>query len=29
MFEKMALNNNDRSDDILRNVRELRRLDSR
>lgn len=29
MFEKMTLNNNDRSDDILRNVRELRRLDSR
>lgn len=29
MFEKMALNNGERSDDILRNVRELRRLDSR
>ncbi|KAG0694532.1 hypothetical protein DFH29DRAFT_985243 [Suillus ampliporus] len=29
MFEKMALNNGERSDDILRNVRELRRLDTR
>ncbi|KAG1785964.1 uncharacterized protein HD556DRAFT_1434905 [Suillus plorans] len=29
MFEKMALNNGERSDDILRNVRELRRLDAR
>lgn len=29
MFEKQALNSGDRTDDIVRNVRELRRLDPR
>jgi hypothetical protein len=29
MFEKQALNGGDRTDDIVRNVRELKRLDPR
>ncbi|KAH7913399.1 hypothetical protein BJ138DRAFT_1081602 [Hygrophoropsis aurantiaca] len=29
MFEKLALHSNDRTEDIVRNVRELRRLDTR
>lgn len=29
MFEKQALNSGDRTDDIIRNVRELKRLDPR
>lgn len=29
MFEKQALNSGDRTDDIVRNVRELKRLDPR